>query len=104
MLKVKIKGFKHLQEGKGSLENLVLIAKIQCYRHYSKDCPKYKKGNNKEDREEIHFKEEVEEIERGKAFEVRACDITIGKHEGQLEQNLLQPIVKVITLGNLIRN
>lgn len=74
MLKVKIKGFKHLQEEKGSLENLVLIAKNQCYRHYKKDCPKCKKDNNKEDREEVHFTKEVEDIERGKALEARARD------------------------------
>lgn len=64
------------------------ITKIQCYKSYRKYCPKLKKGNNKEDKEEVHFTEEVEESERGKALESRARDITIGKHEGQLEKNL----------------
>lgn len=59
MLKVKMKGFKHLQEGKGSLENLVLIANLQCYKHYRNYFPKLDKGNQKKDREEVHFTKEV---------------------------------------------
>ena len=80
------------------------IAKIQCYKQYKKDCPKLKKGNNKKDREEVHFIKEVEKAKRGKAIEARACDITIGKHEGQPEQNLWPSTMKVIALGNLIGN
>lgn len=45
------------------------IAKIQCYKHYRKDCPKLKEGNNKEDREEVHFTKVVEEAERRKSKE-----------------------------------
>lgn len=39
-------------------------------------------------REEVHSIEEVEEVERRKALDPRAHDITIGKHDGQLEQKI----------------
>ena len=45
------------------------IAKIQCYKNYRKYCPKIEKGNNKKDREEVHFTEEVEKVERRKSKE-----------------------------------
>ena len=71
---------RHLSKGKKN------IAKIRCYEHYKQDCPKFK-GNNKKSREEVHFTKEVEEVVRGKALEAGAHGITIGKHEGQMEQN-----------------
>ena len=44
----------------------------------------------------------MEKAERGKALGARDCNISIGKHEGQLEQNLWQSSMKDIDLGNLI--
>ena len=38
------------------------------------------------------------------ALEARARDITIGNHEGQMEQNPWQSNIKDIALGNLIAN
>lgn len=60
--RLRVNLFKHLSKGKKN------IAKIQCYEHYRKDRAKFK-GNNKKNREEVYFTEEVEESERRKSKE-----------------------------------
>lgn len=68
-----MKGVQKFVERKGKFEKIGpqkgknIIAKIQCYVHYKKYCPKIKKGNNNKDRKESHFTEEVEEVEKNKS-------------------------------------
>jgi len=59
-----------------------------------KYCPYLKNKNNRKNREEAHFTEEMEETKRrknneGEALEARAHDITIGKHEGLLKKSMV---------------
>lgn len=54
-------------QGKGERD----MSKVQCfgcqkYGHYKRDCPKFKKDNNKRKREKAHITQKVKEEEKQK--------------------------------------